>query len=282
MSASAFVPLLGSDRAPTGVRRINAGTISAARQASGVSVAVLDTGIELDHTDLNPVSGTNCISPGASADDDNGHGTHVAGTISARNNGSGVVGVAPGTRTYAVKVLDSGGDGSTASVICGIEWVTANAASLGIKVANMSLGGGGPAVEPCATTSDGQHAAICNSTAAGVSYAVAAGNEGFDFDFPNQPNVPAAYPQVLTVSALSDSDGLRGGTGGSPGCTSGEGDEVPRTSPTSRTPRRGGPTRSRRPACASNRPGTRARAPTTRSRARAWRAPTWPACLPCA
>src|SRR5258705_11641631 len=76
--------------------------------------------------------------------DDNGHGTHVAGTIAARNDGSGVVGVAPGTRLYSVKVLAKSGSGNDSTVICGLDWVTQNADPLGIKVVNMSLGGAGP------------------------------------------------------------------------------------------------------------------------------------------
>jgi subtilisin family serine protease len=225
--AAGSVPLVGADAAPTGVRRILAGSATTARQASGVKVAVIDTGIKLSHPDLNTAGGTNCISPGSSADDDNGHGTHVAGTIAAENDGSGVVGVAPGTKTYAVKVLDANGDGSTASVVCGIEWVTANHAGLNIDVANMSLGGTGPPVSSCASTTDPQHLAICNSTAAGVNYVVAAGNSGWDFDYPPIPDVPAAYPQVLTVSALTDSDGAAGGLGAGPSCDSSETDDTP-------------------------------------------------------
>jgi len=225
VSASDNVPLMSGDEAPTGVRRILAGTASTARQPSGANVAVIDTGIKLSHTDLDAVDGTNCIDPGTPGDDDNGHGTHVAGSIAAKNNGAGVVGVAPGTKTYAVKVLDSAGTGSWASVICGVDWVTANAAALNIRVANMSLGGAGAPVGACATTTDAMHTAICNSTGAGVNYVVAAGNNEWDFDFAPEPDVPAAYPQVLTVTALSDSDGRPGGTGGPPGCGDDNGDD---------------------------------------------------------
>lgn len=92
----------------------------------------------------------------------------MAGTIAARNNGTGVVGVAPGTRLYAVKVLNSSGSGSFSQVICGIDWVTANAAALKIKVVNMSLGGSGSNDSNCGNTnSDALHRAICASTAAG-------------------------------------------------------------------------------------------------------------------
>jgi subtilisin family serine protease len=106
-----------------------------------VNVAVIDTGIDLTHPDLQAVNGTNCVSPGAPAQDDNGHGTHLAGTIAARNNGSGVTGMVPGTTVYAVKVLNAAGSGRESQFICGVDWVTANAARLNIKVANVSLGG---------------------------------------------------------------------------------------------------------------------------------------------
>ena len=210
--------LATGDTAPTGVRRIEAATSTTARGAASGAVAVIDTGIDLAHPDLrsHAVSGTNCIDPSRSAQDDEGHGTHVAGTIAAANDGTGVVGVAPGTKLYAVKVLDHNGSGSTSSVVCGIDWVTKNAASLGIRVANMSLGGTGAPVASCATTTDPEHRAICTSSdpsGAGVVYVVAAGNSGWDFDYAPQPDIPAAYPQVVTVSAMADSDGRPGGSG---------------------------------------------------------------------
>src|SRR5438477_2031782 len=149
--------------------------------------------------------------------DDNGHGTHVAGTIGAKNNGAGVVGVAPGTKLYAVKVVNAQGSGTDAQVICGIDWVTANAATLGIKVANMSLGGPGADDGNCGNTNaDALHRAICNSVAAGVTYVVAAGNSSEDFS----ADVPASYNEVLTVTAMADYDGLSGGAG-TPSCADG-------------------------------------------------------------
>src|SRR5881397_3266897 len=90
--------------------------------------------------------------------------------IVAKNNGSGVTGVAPGTKIYAVKVINAQGSGTDAQVICGIDWVTANAATLGIKVANMSLGGPGADDGNCGNSiGDALHRAICNSVAAGVT-----------------------------------------------------------------------------------------------------------------
>ena len=224
-----LVPVALDDTPPSGVRRIEAGTAESAREASTANVAVIDTGVDLDHPDLNAVDGVNCVGSGP-ADDDNGHGTHVAGTIAARNDGAGVTGVAPGTRVYAAKVLDAAGSGTFSQIICAIDWVTATRSDADsgndIAVANMSLGGQGSPVGTCASTTDALHRAICASTAAGVTYVVAAGNSGWDFDYASAPDVPAAYPEVLTVSAVADSDGLSGGSGGALACDSRQSDDT--------------------------------------------------------
>jgi subtilisin family serine protease len=192
---------------PTGINRID-GELSSTASGNGsgsvnVDVAVIDTGIDLTHPDLNVyVAGAKNCSSGKSANDGNGHGTHVAGTIGAKDDGNGVVGVAPGARLWPVRVLNNAGSGSWASVICGIDYVTAHAGE--IEVANMSLGGTG---KDGSCASDALHEAICASVAAGVTYAVAAGNES-----DNAANhVPAAYDQVITVSALADFNGVAGG-----------------------------------------------------------------------
>ncbi|MGH2499079.1 MAG: S8 family serine peptidase [Candidatus Limnocylindria bacterium] len=222
VQATDTVAVNGSDSVPTGVRRAEAGTTTTVQQASTVAVAVIDTGIDLSHPDLNAKNGKNCVSTWANANDDNGHGSHVAGTIAARNNGSGVVGVVPDSAVYAVKVLNSQGSGTWSQVICGIDWVTGNAAALNIKVANMSLGGSGSNDNDCgASNSDALHAAICRSVSAGITYVVAAGNSGANF----ASYAPASYPEVLTVTAMSDSDGAPGGTGGAPTCRTGEQDD---------------------------------------------------------
>ena len=222
MHATATGPVTPGDSVPTGVRRIGAATTSTAHAASSVNVATIDTGVNLSHPDLNAVTGTNCVRRGAPASDDNGHGTHVAGTIAARNNGSGVVGVAPGTRVYAVKVLNASGAGTASGIICGIDWVTANARALNIKVVNMSLGGRGLSDGNCGRTiPDAQHLAICRSTAAGVTYVVAAGNNSGDLKW----IVPASYSQVLAVTAEADSDGQAGGRAAAPACRTSERDD---------------------------------------------------------
>jgi subtilisin family serine protease len=135
----------------------------------------------------------------------------VAGIIAALDNSVGVVGVAPQAKLIPVKVLDRTGSGTWSSVICGIDWVTANASSMGIKAANMSLGGSGTSDNNCGNkNSDAFHKAICRSRDAGVTYVVAAGNNSANAN----TFVPAAYDDaVITVSALADSDGKPGGSG---------------------------------------------------------------------
>jgi subtilisin len=196
---------------PTGIRRI--GTPAAGTTGTGLAVAVLDTGIELKHPDLSSsiLTSVSCVPGVRTGNDDNGHGTHVAGVIAARNNTVGVVGTAPDAKLIAVKVLGANGTGSWSSVICGIDWVTGNAHKYNIKVANVSIYGSGASDGNCGRTdNDVLHQAFCRSRDAGVTYVVAAGNEGKD----TAQYVPAAYDDaVITVSALTDSDGKSGGTG---------------------------------------------------------------------
>lgn len=193
---------------PTGIDRIDAelsptANINGVDDRVDVDVAVIDTGIDFTHPDLNVyTAGAKNCSTGNSAKDGNGHGTHVSGTIGALDNTIGVVGVAPGARLWPVRVLNNSGSGSWANVICGIDYVTAHASE--IEVANMSLGGTG---SDSACNQDALHQAICNSVAAGVTYAVAAGNESDDA----ANHVPAAFDEVITVSALADFNGQPGG-----------------------------------------------------------------------
>ncbi len=214
-AADAVAP---GDTVPTGVRRIGPRASVDAAGGSSANVAVLDSGTDLDHPDLNARHGINCVGSDP-AEDDNGHGTHVAGTIGALNNGAGVTGVAPGTAVYAVKVLDTAGAGSVSQEICGLDWVTSTRSdddpANDIAVANMSLGGTGSPVSTCSLTTDPEHLAVCRATAAGVVVVAAAGNDGWDFDHATYPDTPAAFPEVLTVTAMADTDGLPGGVGAS-------------------------------------------------------------------
>ena len=194
---------------PTGIKRIFAdtnpkiGINGSDDYRVDVDVAVIDTGVDFQHPDLNVVGGVNCTSsiffPACvtGGDDDHYHGTHVAGIIGALDNGIGVVGVAPGARIWAVKVLNKNGSGYSSWIIAGIDWVAAHAGT--IKVANMSLGGPG--------YSQAEYDAIQGAVNKGVAFAVAAGNE--DDDANNYS--PSAFDNVLCVSALADFNGLTGG-----------------------------------------------------------------------
>jgi subtilisin len=206
---------------PVGVDRID-GDRSSARSGDGrgsvdVNVAVLDSGIDSHHPDLNVRGGINCTN-GQGFGDALGHGTDVAGVIGARDNRIGVVGIAPGAPLWAVRVLNDNGSGSTSSLLCGIDWVTGSrtdgSPDNDIAVANMSLGGQGVDDGNCGRSGGGGanaaiHLAICNSTAAGVTYVAAAGNHSTDL----QDFVPAAFDEVLAVTAMVDYDGRLGGTG---------------------------------------------------------------------
>ena len=197
---------------PTGVDRINAdldpvANIDNADDRVDVDVAILDTGIDLDHPDLNVFRyaycktqgpfNANCTENDLNANDVQSHGTHVAGIAAALDNNSGVVGVAPGARLWAVKVLDNSGNGPESTVIAGVDYVTAHADE--IEVANMSLTGEG--------TSQALDDAIDGAVAAGVVFAVAAGNNHQDVS----GYFPAGHPMAITVSALEDYDGKPGG-----------------------------------------------------------------------
>jgi|GEM_PF-440104 len=168
-------------------------------------IAVLDTGIA-SHPDLNVYKRTDCVvaseeenakcTDGVGADG-YGHGTHVAGIAAALDNGIGVVGVAPGARLWAVKVLDSSGSGYESEIAAGIDWVTAHASE--IEVANMSLG--------CECALPAVDEALEASAEAGVVYTVSAGNDSQNVS----GFTPAGHPDAITVSALADYDGGPGG-----------------------------------------------------------------------
>ncbi|HWT92697.1 MAG TPA: S8 family serine peptidase, partial [Solirubrobacteraceae bacterium] len=220
--AAAAVPATSWLSVQPGVRRVGSLATGQVHEAATGAVAVVDTGVDLDHPDLNAVSGWDCISNDPVADDGNGHGTHVAGVIGARNNGFGVSGVAPGTRIVAFRVLDNSGSGTLSSVVCGLEKVRELAPTLGITVVNLSLGGG---ASDSTCTNDPEHQALCKLAQAGIVPVVAAGNEGDDVAaVPSDDDTcpagmatcratPAVYPEVLTVAAMTETDGLPGALG---------------------------------------------------------------------
>jgi subtilisin len=190
---------------PTGVDRIEGdlSTVSAAGSSVTTPVAVLDTGVTPD-PDLNVQAiGANCLG-GVGWSDLNGHGTHIAGIIGAKNNADGVVGVAPGAPIYPIQVLDRSANGSDASILCGIEWLTTVGKALGVRVANLSAGTFGDDDGNCGlTNADPIHLAICHATAAGTLFVVAAGNSGGAITL----TVPANYDEVLTATWMTDYNG---------------------------------------------------------------------------
>lgn len=200
-------------RLPTGVDRIDAELSSIAGIGTGnsvdVDVAILDTGIDYLHPDLNVVGGVRVTSvtkrgktqlvynesPSA-YDDPAGHGTHVAGVVGARDNGFGVVGVAPGARLWSIAVLNADGTAPWSQIIAGIDWVTAHADT--IEIANLSFSG---------SYSAAANAAIQRMVSAGIFTSVAAGNYA-----DNAANYsPSSEPLAFTVSSLDDYDGKAGG-----------------------------------------------------------------------
>jgi subtilisin family serine protease len=210
---------------PTGVDRIDADTNPSA-DIDGVDdvrtytdVAVLDSGIASNTTDLKLMGGTDCTTDGLGYNDDrNGHGTHVAGIIGALDNGRGVVGVAPGARLWSVKVLDAAGNGSMSTLLCGLDWVYAHRGT--IDLVNMSIEGPG---SDGACTNSPLHEAICNVVnGAGIPVIVAAGNHSTDAS----QTVPATYNEVITVSAIDDFDGKPGGRSSSPRCSFNRADDT--------------------------------------------------------
>lgn len=180
---------------PWGVARIGANDAWKYSTGREVKVAILDTGIDRDHPDLddNLAGCVNLISWWRSCEDDNGHGTHVAGIIGAENNNFGVVGVAPNAQIYAIKVLDRDGSGYLSDIIEGLDWAIANR----MQVVNMSLG--------ASSDVPSFKEAVERTAAAGIIQVAAGGNSG-----PGENTVyyPAAYPQIIAVAATDSSDNI--------------------------------------------------------------------------
>ncbi|MCH8878012.1 MAG: S8 family serine peptidase [Chloroflexi bacterium] len=218
---------------PTGINRIevdknpNADIDQTDDIRVGLDVAIIDTGLDGDHPDLNIAGGINYSGgPSSKWDDGNGHGTHVGGTVGAIDNGFGVVGVAPGVRLHAVKVCKNGGICFSGDMVAGIDWVAERKAEandgdadgdpgINFASANMSISTSDDA-NPCTGSSGAIHEAICGLVNQGVVFALAAGNNDRQKD---------AYPEVLAVSALADFDGQAGGVAGST-CRSDEDDTL--------------------------------------------------------
>lgn len=184
-----------------GVDRIDADLVwsNANVTGTGVKVAVVDTGVDLQHPDLaaNIGAGIDIVNGDGTAQDDNGHGTHVAGIIAAVDNSEGVIGVANTAVIMPVKVLDRNGSGYTSDVYAGVDWAVAN----GAQVINLSLGGPSP-------TTTGE-TSINNAVAAGVVVCAAAGNDG-DGDPNNEdpPSYPGAYDAAIAVASTDPDDSV--------------------------------------------------------------------------
>lgn len=178
---------------PWGILKVKADQVWPTTTADLIKVAVVDTGIQLSHPDLaaNIKGGYNAINPTRTADDDNGHGTHVAGIIAGIDNTIGVVGVGPQIDLYAVKVLNRNGSGFLSDIIEGLDWAIANH----MQVVNMSLG--------TSSFSQSFADAVARVNAAGIVQVAAAGNSG-----PGSNTViyPAKFPQVTAVAATDSSN----------------------------------------------------------------------------
>ncbi len=169
---------------PWGITAIHGDAVS--YNGTGIKVGILDTGIDASHPDLTGrvFGGKNLINPLKSYKDDNGHGTHVAGTVAASDNEIGVIGVGPEIKLYALKALNANGSGYLSDIIEGLQWAVTNH----LNVVNMSLG----------TDSDNPafKDAIRIAADAGLIMVAAAGNDARDVDY------PAAYEKVMAVAAV--------------------------------------------------------------------------------
>jgi subtilisin len=212
---------LAAQTTPTGVSRVGAKSSATAAidgidQRVDADVAIVDTGIAR-HVDLNVAGGYNCSTSDRTLwRDKQGHGTHVAGTVGALDNDFGVVGVAPGVRLWAVKILNDEGFGYLSWYVCGLDWILAqrdpsDASRPLFEAVNMSVAKWGTDDRTCGVASkDILHAAVCRVVAGGITVVAAAANDSGSAS----RRVPAAYNEVMTISALADTDGKPGGLGG--------------------------------------------------------------------
>jgi len=185
-----------------GVKRIGAGFVhDSENKGAGVNVAIIDSGVDYNHEDLDAnfdliLLGYDFVNNDTDPMDDYGHGTHVAGTVAAEDNESGVVGVAPDASLYALKVLDSSGSGYYSDVIAALQWCVDN----GIQVTNNSYGSSG---DPGETVKDAFDNAYYNY---GIIHVAAAGNSGIPPGKGDNIIYPARYESVIAVAATNQND----------------------------------------------------------------------------
>lgn len=187
---------------PWCVSRINAPLVwQNPNKGTGIKIAILDTGIQYDHPDLNIQGGVNFVGKNDGSTnpkiwtDKFGHGTHVAGIVAAKNNTIGVVGVAPEASLYAVKVLNNAGFGSTSDIIQGIQWAADNA-----QIASMSFGSNVP--------SRAEEDAVNAARLKGLILVAAAGNSGDGIASTDDVGYPARYGAVIAVAATDSYDNV--------------------------------------------------------------------------
>ena len=180
----------GAQTTPWGITRVGG-----AGDGTGKTAWIIDSGIDLDHPDLNTSRACHVnFTTGQTPDDGNGHGTHVAGTVAAKNNGQDVVGVAANAYVCAVRVLGNSGSGQWSWVINGINYVAANGTNG--EVANMSLGASG--------SNATLEKAVTDAAAKGIKFILAAGNDGAHASGFTPARVNGA--NIYTISAVNSSD----------------------------------------------------------------------------
>ena len=198
---------------PTGINWVDA-ELNTTNEGLGATVAVLDTGIDFNHPDLivNKGLSRDFSGDGTGGNDNNtsigGHGTHCAGVIAALDNTIGVLGVGSKIDLVSVKVLNRSGSGSFGGIIAGLDYVTANSGVIGVTNSSFGAKGGTNPSQAFLDASALLRQAYQRAANAGVVNVAAAGNEAVDVTSNNE--VPAMYPEVITVSAVNDGDGIQG------------------------------------------------------------------------
>ncbi len=207
--------LVSTEAVPNQLARVGANTSSTSGAGTGAShpgvgIAIVDSGVG-PNNDLNVVGGVDCTGSGGVTTDTDGHGTHVAGIAAGRDNGDATTGIAPGAAIYSVKVL-VGSSGPVSNIICGLNWIAAHPG--GINVVNMSLGlAQGPGAACGSGSAYPLREAVCGVRNRGIPVVVAAGNQN---GTSANNYSPASYPEVISVSAYTDTNGRTGG--GGPSC----------------------------------------------------------------